>query len=126
MSGHSADLAVVRGFVALGVLLVAGCGAPSAPETAAGASRATEPRTAILYRDTVTVQFSDGALCVAPRPSGARAWSGQLAGCPHLLPYEVTLPPGAQAPRRVLVGLADGGTAVLSLPQTRFGLPGPS
>jgi len=109
-------------------LLLAGCAAPGlAPPAAAPIERAgAAPRQAILYRDTVTVQFSDGALCVAPRPSGARAWSGQLAGCAHLAPYQVTLPPGPQVPRRVLVRLSGGGTAVLTLQEAQFGVPGPA
>jgi hypothetical protein len=123
MRDDTTDLALVTRAAALsGLLALAACGAPK--PAAAPATGEAAPRQAILYRDTVTVQFSDGTLCVAPRPAGARGWSGRLAGCPHLLPYEVALPAGAPAPRRVLVQLADGGTAVLSLPQTRFGLPG--
>jgi len=109
------------------LLALAGCGAPGVPGgTVVPGAQSPLPRQAILYRDTVTVQFFDGALCVARRPTGARTWAGQLAGCPHMLSYEVMLPPGPQAPRRVLVQMVGGGVAVLSLPQTRFALPGPA
>lgn len=127
MRNDTTDLAIVRRATALAALLaLAACAAPQSADTPATPTGAAEPRQAILYRNTVTVQFSDGTLCVAPRPGGARGWSGQLAGCPHLLPYEVTLPTGPMAPRRVLVQLASGGTAVLTLPQNSFGLPGPA
>lgn len=112
------------GALALGALL-AGCstggGAPVAQVSGAKAG----PVGAILYRDTVTVHFSDGAMCAAPRPGTARMWAGTLAGCPHLLPYTVTLPAGRMAARRVLVKLPEGGMVVLALPSTRFGLNPP-
>ncbi|WP_108483064.1 hypothetical protein [Oceaniglobus ichthyenteri] len=102
-----------------GLVLLAGCAAaPMAPPTA------PEPRQAIMYRNTVTVQFSDGALCVAKRPGTARAWDGTLAGCPHLLPYRVTLPGGGLAPRQVLVRLPGGGVRVIAVGDAAFGLPG--
>ncbi|WP_157937617.1 hypothetical protein [Oceaniglobus roseus] len=128
MRDHPADLAAVR---RLGLLLLcaalAGCGAAPrsapVPASATGGGGAA-PRQAILYRDTVTVQFSDASLCVAIRPGAARQWSGTLQGCPHLLPYRVELPAGRLAPRRVLVRTEGGGTTVLSLENAAFGLPG--
>lgn len=124
MSGDSVDLAAVKRLTcAVGLALLAGCGAPV--DAPAPVPRAAEPGRAILYRDTVTVEFSDGALCVAPRPTGARTWQGQLAGCPHALPFSVTLPQGPLAPRRVLVRLPEGGTSVITLQSARFGLPDP-
>jgi len=113
MSFHPAYLAVV-------ILALAGCAA--APAIAPVPGPVAQPRQAILYRDTVTVQFSDGALCVAPRPGRAAQWSGTLAGCAHPLPFSVALPAGRPAPRRVLVQLGDGGTAVLTLQAARYGL----
>ncbi len=106
-------------------LALTGCstGMVNAPVATPPAGAA--PQKAILYRDTVTVQFSDGALCVAPRPGAARSWSGRLSGCPHLLAYDVTLPPGPLAPRRVLVRLEGGGVRVIEVETVAFGLSGP-
>jgi hypothetical protein len=113
-----------RAAALLTLLLVAGCVGGAAPPqgATARASGGAEPARAILYRDTVTVEFTDGALCVAPRPGRAARWQGVLAGCPHLRPYTVDLPAGPMAPRRVLVRLEGGGLAVLDLGAAQFGL----
>lgn len=60
------------------------------------------PASVILYRDTVTVRFDGGALCTMPREATSGAWSGRLAGCPHLWPAEVRRP--TSIPRLPLAG----------------------
>lgn len=67
--------------------MLAGCAVGESPETPAGAP--SRPVSVVLYRDTVTVRFGDGALCVMPREASSGAWSGRLAGCPYLWPAEV-------------------------------------
>ena len=129
MSDDTVDLAAVRGIACLAVLCMAlaGCATPPRPGLAGvtpDVAARGMPQSAILYRDTVTVQFSDASLCVALRPGSAQRWSGTLAGCPHLLPYSVVLPDGTGSARRVLVRTDAGGTAVLTLRDAAFGLPG--
>ncbi|NCO21854.1 MAG: hypothetical protein GW905_07600 [Rhodobacterales bacterium] len=109
----------------IALVALVGCAGPEGAVAPPIPTGGATPRQAILYRDTVTVQFSDGTLCVALRPATARIWGGQLAGCPHMATYQVTLPPGPQAARRILVRLDGGGTAVLRLDDAAFGLPGP-
>ena len=93
---------VAAQLVAAPLLLAAACvGLPGEPQ--ARVDRV------ILYRETLTVLMSDGALCVSDRPGRATAWSGRLEGCPHPLAVEVrALPAG---PREVLApGRAPGST----------------
>ncbi len=68
------------------VLLLSGC---------AALARAPDPRPAlvILYRDTLTVQMSDGALCIGLRPQGPQRWSGVLQGCATPLGFAVLAEP---------------------------------
>ncbi|WP_145953427.1 hypothetical protein [Oceaniglobus indicus] len=122
MSCHSVDLAAVKRALAILACGAVLSGCVSATRPGAPALREAEPRTAILYRDTVTVGFSDGALCVALRPGRARAWSGVLQGCPHGRDYRVEMPAGGDAPRRVLVRTESGATAVIAIGETAFGL----
>ena len=70
-------------------LLLAGC---AVSEPAATRLAAPEPRAVTLFRDTVTVQFTDGALCTLPREARSGGWSGALLGCPHRWPVEVRQP----------------------------------
>lgn len=83
---------------------------PGAPDGAA------VPRSAVLYRDTVTVAMDDGALCAGVRPGGAGEWSTTLSGCPHAWPVEVRRP--ATAPRVPLMP-ADGDPWVVLSPPGR-------
>ena len=53
-------------------------------------SRGAMPERALLYPVGVTLLMSDGTLCAGHRPGRTRDWTGQLSGCPHLLPYGVT------------------------------------
>lgn len=117
--------------LALPLLLAACAGAvdrpPGAASTAgaasAGGSAAAAPAGAILYRDTITVHYADGALCAASRPGGAREWQGRLAGCPYTRPYQARLPQAPQPPRVVLAP-APAAQAVIALSGGRaFGLP---
>lgn len=62
---------------------LAGC------STVAPLPQPPEPSRVILYRDTVTVEMRDGALCTGVRRGAARGWSGTLGGCPHPLPFRV-------------------------------------
>lgn len=64
------------------ILVLAGCTMQDAPPE-------VTPTTAVLYRDTITVQTSDGALCTGPRNRSGNTWSGRLEGCPHTWPYQV-------------------------------------
>ncbi|EKE43943.1 hypothetical protein OCGS_1924 [Oceaniovalibus guishaninsula JLT2003] len=69
------------------LITLAGCAS-----TTAIAPREAVPARVTLYRDTVTVEASDGALCTAVRPAGAGGWTGVLAGCPHPWPVAVLRP----------------------------------
>ena len=120
--------------LALPLLMAACAGAvdrpPAAASAAAGAApsgvfaaAAAAPSGAILYRDTITVHYADGALCAASRPGGAREWQGRLAGCPYTQPYRARLPQAPQPPRVVLAP-APVGQAVIALSGGgAFGLP---
>ena len=86
------------------LLLLAGCGA--APQVTAPGGGAA-PRSVTLFRDTVTVEMNDGALCTGPRRGRAGPWSTTLGGCPHPWPVDVLRPttrprlplaPGTDAP----------------------------
>lgn len=48
------------------------------------------PTRVILYQDTVTLEMSDGKLCVGARRGGVNRWSGILGGCPYPMPFQVT------------------------------------
>jgi hypothetical protein len=74
-------------------LVLAACGAPLQESPA-------RVEQVILYRETVTVQMSDGTLCVSDRPGRAPYWTGTLQGCPHALPVRVNALP--DRPRAVL------------------------
>ena len=62
----------------------------------------------ILYSDTLTVEMSDGSLCVSQRPRSG-PWQNTAAGCPHSLPVAVSqtttkrrqLSPNPQGPVKV-------------------------
>lgn len=91
---------------------LAGCTESARFETVRPAAVA-RPVAVVLYRDTVTVRFADGALCAMPRAARSGAWSGRLAGCPHPWPAEVLRPidlprvplsEDAGSPRVVLYG----------------------
>ncbi|KKK64811.1 hypothetical protein LCGC14_2980440 [marine sediment metagenome] len=102
------------------LLLLAGC-AGALPPASAPVGRGAVPAQVILYRDTATVRFSDGALCTAVRPGRALRWSGTLGGCPHAWPYEVARPAPRAAPRQPLTP-GSGGDVVLTSPDgTRTG-----
>lgn len=73
-------------------LLAACAAAPDAPPVRGAELRA---RSAILYRDTVTVTMSDGSLCAGVREGRAGPWSTTLSGCPHRWPVSVLRPSGA-------------------------------
>ncbi len=99
------------------LVLMTGCAA--APGVA---FRDAAPEAAILYRDTVTVTFTDGTLCARPRTAGAGGWSGRLAGCPH--PWDVAVLSPAGAPREVLTRGAGADAVVVTAPdgtRTAFG-----
>lgn len=74
-------------------LLLAACAAP----VVEGPVRVEQ---VILYRETVTVEMSDGTLCASDRPGRAPGWAGTLQGCPHALPVRVNALP--DRPREVL------------------------
>lgn len=123
MFGYSVNLAAVAKRLTL-VFLVAACANPDATTPPVSRAAQAEPHQAILYRNTITVEFTDGALCVAKRPGAAQTWAGQLAGCSYTLPYRALLPGAALAPRQVLVRLTTGQRVVLLVGETQFGLPG--
>ena len=91
----------VRG-VAL-CLAIAACTPARPPDAPA---RTAVPQRAILYPVGLTLLMSDKTLCVGHRPGRARDWSGHLAGCPHLLRYEVR----DSDPGIVRLELRQGGT----------------
>src|SRR5690606_32640142 len=70
-------------------LALAACGPAGGPPPGRGQA---QPSRVILYADTVTVEMSDRAFCTGPRTGPGTAWSGRLAGCPHLWPYQVQQP----------------------------------
>lgn len=110
------------------LLMLAGCAAtgPRAGAPGPGGDRAAGaalPRSAILYRDTVTVHFPDGRFCAAVRPPGAAAWSGRLSGCPWTYPYRAALPAGPRPPRQVLRPQGTGPGVIEITPGGAFGLP---
>ena len=72
-----------------GVLCLALAACTQAPQPSGGGANAL-PQRAFLYPVGVTLLMSDGTLCAGHRPGRARDWTGQLTGCPHLLPYSVT------------------------------------
>lgn len=87
------------------ILVLAGCTMQDAPP-------AVTPAAAVLYRDTVTVQTSDGALCTGPRNRPGNTWSGTLQGCPHTWPYRVI----RNTPRpRLPLAPGTGGTSGVTL-----------
>ncbi|MGB5560496.1 MAG: hypothetical protein WBN04_21080 [Paracoccaceae bacterium] len=67
-------------------LVLGGCAQPA---TYAQPAAIAEPNRVLLYPAGLNVLMSDGTLCAGHRPGRARDWTGQLSGCPHLLPYEV-------------------------------------
>ena len=67
-------------------LTLAGCASGAIASRTGGTAT---PDRAILYPVGVTLLMSDRTLCVGHRPGRARDWTGQLSGCPHLLPYQV-------------------------------------
>ncbi|WOI55794.1 hypothetical protein [Palleronia sp. LCG004] len=69
-------------------LLLAGCA--EGPGLATPGDPA--PRAVTLYRDTVTVEMRDGALCTGVRPAGQGPWRTTLRGCPHTWPVSVLRP----------------------------------
>ena len=82
-------------FLAMGVLLAGCAGMPNAaPDTA-------RPDRVTLYRDTLTVTTSDGALCTAVRQGRGGPWQGVLMGCVHAWPVTVRQP--SAVARQVLV-----------------------
>jgi hypothetical protein len=85
--------------------LLAAC---SAAAPGAG-TRGVEPLRAILYEETLTVEMSDGSLCVGLRGGQGRSFSGRLQGCPHPWPFAATLPPSRTA--RLVLGRGTGGPA---------------
>lgn len=68
----------------------------------------------MLYRDTVTVEMSDGTLCAGVREGRAGPWSTVLSGCPNRWPVSVLRP--AIAPRMPLVPAASEPWVMLSPP----------
>lgn len=84
-------------------LALAGCTMQDAPPV-------VTPTAAVLYRDTVTVQTSDGALCTGPRNRPGNTWSGTLGGCPHAWPYQVIR--NTTRPRLPLAAGSDGTSGV--------------
>ena len=85
----------------IGIALIAlvGLGACEMPTPS---PRTEQPLQAILYHNSLNVLMSDASLCVGHRPGRLREWSGQLAGCPHLLPYSARLARRNLPPRLVL------------------------
>ncbi|MCR8722956.1 hypothetical protein [Frigidibacter sp. ROC022] len=92
---------------------LAGCGAgPGGPAPGGGAPRQVEPTRTVLYEQTVTVEMSDRSFCTGPRGSQGRSWQGRLQGCPHLWPFQASLPPG-RVTRLVLHPGTDGAAQVV-------------
>jgi hypothetical protein len=94
--------------VGLGTLLavaplLAACTAGTAPSRPGTVT----PARAVLYEHTLTVEMSDRTFCTGPRGRQGRAWSGTLAGCPHLWPYSAWLPPHRTA--RLPLAPVEGG-----------------
>ena len=94
--------------------LLAACAA--APDGPGLFDDGVRPRSAILYRDTVTVAMSDGSLCAGVREGRAGPWSTVLAGCPHRWPVSVLRP--AVVPRLPLMPAASDPWVTLSPPGT--------
>ena len=73
----------------LGILLVlTACVRLENPNS--DSQRNAEPVRAFLYPSGLNVIMSDGTFCSGHRPGRVRNWTGQLSGCPHLLPYTVS------------------------------------
>ena len=94
-------------------LALAACGTAGEPPTGRGQAR---PSRVILYADTVTVEMSDRAFCTGPRTAPGKAWSGRLAGCPHLWPYQVQQPAFRFARLPLAAGEGGAGRASLTGP----------
>lgn len=92
-------------------LLAACAAAPRGPDHSVDEIRA---RSAILYRDTVTVAMSDGTLCAGVREGRAGPWSTVLSGCPHRWPVSVLR--AATSPRLPLMPAASDPWVTLNLP----------
>ncbi|SFG16174.1 hypothetical protein SAMN04488020_101359 [Palleronia marisminoris] len=88
--------------------LLAACAAPVV------ADRPIAPREVTLYRDTVTAQMTDGALCTSVRGASSGPWSGAFRGCPHTWPVEVRRP--TTRPRLPLAPVAQDPWVVLTAP----------
>lgn len=71
---------------------------------------APRPVDVILYQDTLTVEMTDGSLCVGKRPVGRADWSGVLTGCETPLTFSVKR--SALRPRVVLREAEGGGVMV--------------
>lgn len=94
-------------------LLAACAAAPDAPPLPGGGVGA---RSAILYRDTVTVAMTDGSLCAGVREGRAGPWRATLSGCPHRWPVSVQRAP--EVPRLPLTPASSDPWVVLTPPGT--------
>ena len=100
-------------------LLLSACGATATGIRPVGPAA---PQRALLYPVGLTLLMSDSTLCVGHRPGRARDWTGQLSGCPHLLPYRVQ---GSDptVPRLELRRNADGNLPVVDVAGQVFTAP---
>lgn len=98
--------------VGIALIALAGLGACEMPTPS---PRTEMPLRAILYHNSLNVLMSDASLCVGHRPGRLRQWSGQLAGCPHLLPYDAWLAPHRLPPRLVLSQATTAGPAITTV-----------
>ncbi|GGE38158.1 hypothetical protein [Actibacterium pelagium] len=87
---------MLRPFIAVaGLATLTACSVPS-----------TVPQSASLTRDVVKIDFGNGYICTGAKAEALQTetgWKGQLQGCPQTYDYQVTLLPGNNPVRYILV-----------------------